>query len=110
MADSNGNNGSLVGKLIGSLDNKVILLLVASIVGVSGNQLLLQTSPEIVRPDPWTGTQAKEANARLEKKIDSVERHCEEHSGQAAHREQKQLNREILWRLEKLERPNSDSK
>ena len=110
MANGNGDNGSLVGKLVGSLDNKLILLLVASLVGVSGNQILLKTNPETVRPNPWTSIQAKEAHDDLRDEIRELERHIEQHSGRSAHREQMQLNREILWRLEKLEKPNSDAK
>ena len=110
MANGNGDNGSLVGKLVGSLDNKLILLLVASLVGVSGNQILLKTNPETARPNPWTSIQAKEAHDDLRDEIRELERHIEQHSGRSAHREQMQLNREIIWRLEKLEKPNSDAK
>ena len=110
MANGNGDNGSLVGKLIGSLDNKIILLLVASLVGVSGNQILLKTNPETVRPNPWTSIQAKEAHDELRAEMRELERHCEQHNAKPAHREQAQLNREIFWRLEKLEKPTSDGK
>ena len=40
----------------------------------------------------------------LEKRIDKIEKICESHRGEKAHREQIQLNREILWRIDKLEK------
>ena len=73
MANSDGNNGSLVGKIIGSLDNKIIFLLVASAVGVSGNQFLFNP-----RPDPWTGTQAREAHKEFESELKILHSHIEQ--------------------------------
>ena len=45
----------------------------------------------------------------LEKRIDKVEKNCELHREEKAHREQVQLNREILWRIDKLERQSHSS-
>lgn len=45
---------------------------------------------------------------KFEKRLEKLESYIEKHNIQPAHREQAQLNREILWRIEKLEVMNSD--
>ena len=70
MADSNGSNGGTLGRFAGSLENKVVLLIMSALLGISGNQILTQVNPSTVRPDPWTGTEAKEAHKEIVVKFD----------------------------------------
>jgi hypothetical protein len=46
---------------------------------------------------------------KMERRIERMEQVCSDHRDLTAHREQKQLNKEIFWRLEKLEKPGSDN-
>lgn len=46
---------------------------------------------------------------KLERHIKNIEEKIDGHKDLQAHREQTQLNREIFWRLQKLEKPNSDN-
>lgn len=46
---------------------------------------------------------------KLEQKIEKIEKTFDSHIDLSAHREQKQLNREIFWRIQKLEKPNTDN-
>lgn len=50
-----------------------------------------------------------EMGDKLEQKIEKIAEECDRHKGTSAHREQSQLNREIFWRIKKLEKPNSDN-
>ena len=68
--DSDGDSGSTMGRIIGSLENKVVLLIMSVLLGVSGNQVLTQLNPDTVRPDPWTGTEAKDAHKEILAKLD----------------------------------------
>jgi len=67
MADSDDDsNGSLVGKLLGSLENRVIMLITASLVSITGATLIQKANPE-VRSDPFTGNQGRVLEARIDK-------------------------------------------
>lgn len=52
-----------------SLENRLILLIVAGLLGVGGNQILQVSNPGVVRPDPFTGTMGKELEARVREEI-----------------------------------------
>ena len=54
------------------------------------------------------GRFTKSDGDKLDRRIDRVMDEVSKHNGESAHREQQQLNREIFWRLEKLEKPGSD--
>jgi len=56
------------------------------------------------------GRFTKSDGDKLDRRIDRIADEVSKHNGESAHREQQQLNREIFWRLEKLEKPGSDSK
>lgn len=43
----------------------------AGLLGVSGNQVLQVLNPEVIRPDPWTGTQAREAHDDIRRYVDT---------------------------------------
>lgn len=67
MADSDDSNGGAMGRILGTLENKAVMLIMAALLGISGNQILLQAKPGVVRPDPWTGTNAKDAHEAMKK-------------------------------------------
>ena len=103
------NNGSSRGAGINwNVNGKLTQALLAIILGGGGAAGYLNMNPP--RPDPWTGTQAREEHASIRAELRELELHCEQHNSKPSHREQSQLNREIFWRLEKLEKPGSDSK
>ena len=56
------------------------------------------------------GRFTKSDGDKLDRRIDRIADEFGRHAVEKAHREQAQLNREIFWRLEKLEKPNSDGK
>lgn len=64
-----------MGRVLGSLENKVVLLIASALLGVSGNQILTQLNPDVVRPDPFTGSQG----AQLAEEIREVERNLQAH-------------------------------
>jgi len=70
--DRDGLGDSPLASLFGSLDNRIVLLIGAALLGVGGNQVLLWTKPEIARPDPWTGEMAREEHQKLSARIDRV--------------------------------------
>ncbi len=70
MGGSDGNSGGALGKLADSLENRLILLLMAALLGIGGNQVLVKTKPETVRPDPWTGTDAAQQEARILERLE----------------------------------------
>lgn len=71
MAPGNGDSGGALGRLLEPLENKLIFLLASVLLGISGNQILLTANPSAVRPDPFTGTDAKELESRLLRELDS---------------------------------------
>ena len=64
---SNGNDksGGLVGNISNALENKLTLLFMAAVLGVGGNLAIVQTQPDVIRPDPFTGTQGKVLEDRI---------------------------------------------
>ena len=70
MADNNGGDGGSLARILTALENKVVLLIASALIGITGNQLVTQIEPGIVRPDPFTGSMAKELESRLREYID----------------------------------------
>lgn len=66
MADSNDSGSGPMGRVLGPLENKLVLLIASALLGVSGNQILTQLNPDVVRPNPWTSIQAQEAHEHME--------------------------------------------
>ena len=67
MADSDDDsNGSLVGKFISGLENRLIMLLTATFLSVTGATLIQKANPE-TRSDPFTGSQGRVLEARIDK-------------------------------------------
>ena len=66
MANSNGARSSgILDKLLESLDNRIILLLVAGLLGTGGGTLI-QASEPAARSDPFTGAMGKLLELRIE--------------------------------------------
>jgi len=67
VADSNDDTDStLVGKFVGSLENRVIMLITASLISITGATVIQKANPE-TRSDPFTGTQGRALEARIDK-------------------------------------------
>ena len=105
-SDDSSTSGNGRNRLARDVNSRLTAALLAVLLGGGGAAGYLNLNPP--RPDPWTGTQAREAHAALRAELRELERHCEQHNAKPAHREQAQLNREIFWRLEKLENPGID--
>ena len=84
MANGNGaTNGGVLGKFVESLDNRLVLLLVAAVLGTGGGTLIQKVNPA-VRSDPFTGTDARNMEARVMRELDLRLRPHEEHLKTAA--------------------------
>ena len=66
MANGNGSPRGFVGKLVDSLENRLVLLVMATILGMGGNLAINKGTPE-ARSDPFTGTQGTALALRVEK-------------------------------------------
>lgn len=67
-ADSDSGDGGHLGKLTSALENRLILVMIAAGLGVGGNLAIVSNEPK-VRADPFTGTEGRV----LESRIDQLE-------------------------------------
>lgn len=67
-----GNGNGLVGKLLDALENRLVLLFVATVLGTGGSLGVNMVSTE-TRADPFTGTQASAMEHRLSRRIAQLE-------------------------------------
>ena len=82
MADSDDDsNGSMVGQLLGKLENRVIMLITASLISITGATLIQKANPE-VRSDPFTGTQGRVLEARIDH-LENLQQLDDEHRRKA---------------------------
>ena len=72
VADSSNGSSGIVGKLVDSLENRVVLLLVAVFLGIGANLTIVGSAPN-VRADKWTATEdAEKVQAEREYMIEFV--------------------------------------
>ena len=76
MGISDSSSGDVVA-LLDKLENKIIMLIAAAVLGVGGNQALQTVKPTVVRPDPFTGAMAQQMETRLVNLINEAEEHSE---------------------------------
>jgi len=64
-ANSNGQRNGPIRSLGDALENRIVILFGAAVLGVGGNFALIQSQPEVVRPDPFTGTMGEALENRI---------------------------------------------
>lgn len=90
--DHNRNNG-ILSRIADALENRLVLLFVAAILGTSGGIALNKTNSNI-RADPFTGTRG----AALEERVRALE------TGNALNRLHREESKQWKLRIRKLER------
>jgi len=60
-----GERGGPLRSLGDALENRIVILFGAAVLGVGGNFALIQSQPDVVRPDPFTGTMGKALENRI---------------------------------------------
>jgi hypothetical protein len=63
-ANGNGRSFGGLGPLAGALENRIVLLFSAALLGIGGNLAIVTTQPD-VRADPFTGAMGKSLENRI---------------------------------------------
>ena len=74
--NADGKRDGPLRSLADALENRIVLLFGAAVLGVGGNFALIQSQPDVIRPDPFTGTMGKALENRiiaLENAINDIE-------------------------------------
>lgn len=107
------SDGSFLGRIADALENRLIMLVVAGVIGTSGGVALVKTDPA-ARADPYTGAMGRTLERRVRKleqsqALDDVHRESSP-SGYARIRKLEQAFTECRTRLYSIEQQLKESR